>query len=202
MTKSSASKETGESRSEEADVPEPTVYTSANEASDQDVEDTRANEDRTSEVRAADDRSEEERLAMSRAVAWDYSTLPAPPDSPANADFAYRYVRVELANVPDPGNFGRALQRGFVPVQPEELPGFHAPTIKNGDFNGMIGIQGLVLCKIPKSFLKVKKDMIAKKNDLLVRAVQDNALSIQDKRMPFVDHKNESSVSRGVALRD
>lgn len=162
---------------------------------------SRAEEARSDASRGSEDRAKEERDAAMRAIAWDYSALPPPPKTPENADYSYRYVRVELAKEPDMGNFGRALQRGFVPVTPDELPGFHAPHIKHGQFEGMIGIQGLVLCKIPKEFLKIKQEIVARGNSRLENAVKNDALRIQDRRMPFVDHENSSSVSKGIRLR-
>jgi len=88
------------------------------------------------------------RAATARPRRWVRpSNLDAPP---AKAGFVHRWVSTETRGQSNATNAAKRFREGFEPVRAEEYPDFHAPTIDDGKFKGVIGVGGLILCRIPQ----------------------------------------------------
>jgi hypothetical protein len=97
--------------------------------------------DRTPREEATRDKTQ-----MARKPWSPPNRLEAPPAPPG---FVHRWIRVGLRGEDDKVNFSARLREGWEPVKSSEYPGFPAPTIEDGRYEGCIGTGGLILCRIP-----------------------------------------------------
>lgn len=80
------------------------------------------------------------------------SSLAAPPPRPG---MVQRWIRVASGGKDDAINTSRKFREGWKPRQASTVPkNFPVPSIKNGTYAGVIGVEGMLLCEMP-----------AKKND-------------------------------------
>ena len=77
----------------------------------------------------------------------------APPSSldapPAPDGYKYRWIRAETLGQEDNKNLNARLREGFELVRADSDDGQY-PTIQEGKYQGVIGVGGLLLAKIPK----------------------------------------------------
>lgn len=75
---------------------------------------------------------------------WTQEALPKLPLLPG-----YHMCWLSTTNQWDP--IPRRIRMGYTPVKPEEMPGFEHLTLKSGQYDGLIGINEMVLFKLPSS---------------------------------------------------
>ena len=84
------------------------------------------------------------------------SALQAPPPRPG---YVQRWIRVEQAGTPDTKNVSSKYREGWRPRDPATVPeGYFPPTLGHGDFGGYVGVEGMVLCEMPKKVHKQRQD--------------------------------------------
>ena len=74
------------------------------------------------------------------------SMLDAPP---APDGFKHRWIRAETRGFDDTKNISAKLREGYELVRSDEYPDFEAPVIDSGKYEGVFGVGGLVLARIP-----------------------------------------------------
>ena len=74
------------------------------------------------------------------------SMLDAPP---APDGYKHRWVRAETRGFDDTKNISAKLREGYELVRSDEYPDFEAPVIDSGKYEGVFGVGGLVLARIP-----------------------------------------------------
>ena len=74
------------------------------------------------------------------------SMLDAPP---APDGYKHRWIRAETRGFDDRKNVSAKLSEGYELVRRDEYPDFEAPVIDSGKFEGVFGVGGLVLARIP-----------------------------------------------------
>ena len=74
------------------------------------------------------------------------SMLDAPP---APDGYKHRWIRAETRGFDDRKNVSAKLREGYELVRRDEYPDFEAPVIDSGKFEGVFGVGGLVLARIP-----------------------------------------------------
>ena len=74
------------------------------------------------------------------------SMLDAPP---APEGFKHRWIRAETRGFDDTKNISAKLREGYELVRKDEYPDFETPTIETGKFEGVFGVGGLLLARIP-----------------------------------------------------
>mgnify|MGYP001485844095 CR=1 FL=1 len=74
------------------------------------------------------------------------SKLDAPP---APEGFKHRWIRAEVRGFEDRTNISSRMREGYELVRRDEYPDFEAPVIDSGKFEGVFGVGGLVLARIP-----------------------------------------------------
>ena len=114
-----------------------------------------------------------------RKVDWaPSSSLDAPP---APKGFAHRWIRTSVQGFEDTSNVSRKLREGWEFVRADtiisELGKNDYPTISEGAHQGLIGIGGLVLGRIPLEILKSREAYFDK-------ITQDRADAV-DNDLPF-----------------
>ena len=125
------------------------------------------------------------------------SSLDAPP---APQGFEHRWIRTEVVGQMDTGNVSKKLREGWEFVRAEEISnqlGDHDyPVIQEGQYQGLIGVGGLVLARIPKEIVEERKKYFRDKTSDQVKAVDQDILREQRPEMP-VNIDRQSRVSFG-----
>ena len=74
------------------------------------------------------------------------SVLDAPP---APDGFKHRWIRAETRGFDDTKNISAKLREGYELVRKDEYPDFESPTVETGKYQGVFGVGGLLLARIP-----------------------------------------------------
>ena len=74
------------------------------------------------------------------------SMLDAPP---APDGFKHRWIRAETRGFDDTKNISAKLREGYELVRRDEYPDFEAPVLDLGKYEGVFGVGGLILARIP-----------------------------------------------------
>ena len=74
------------------------------------------------------------------------SMLDAPP---APDGYKPRWIRAETRGFDDTKNISAKLREGYELVRRDEYPDFEAPVIDSGKYEGVFGVGGLMLARIP-----------------------------------------------------
>ena len=141
-------------------------------------------------------RSSSERVE--RKKSWTPpSSLDAPP---APQGFKHRWIRTESVGFMDTGNVSKKLREGWEFVRAEEIKnelGDHDyPVIQQGQYQGLIGVGGLVLARIPEEVVEQRKKYFQNITADQVKSVDNDILREQRPEMP-VNIDRQSRVSFG-----
>ena len=141
-------------------------------------------------------RSSSERVE--RKKSWTPpSSLDAPP---APQGFKHRWIRTESVGFMDTGNVSKKLREGWEFVRAEEIKnelGDHDyPVIQQGQYQGLIGVGGLVLARIPEEIVEQRKKYFQNITADQVKSVDNDILREQRPEMP-VNIDRQSRVSFG-----
>jgi len=96
---------------------------------------------------------------------------PKPPEG-----YIHRWVRMEVRGQDDTKNVMARLREGWEPVRADEHPDFDSPTVDEGKFAGVIGVGGLILCRIPIETVQERADYFAKKTQSQMDAVDNDMM--------------------------
>ncbi len=125
------------------------------------------------------------------------SSLDAPP---APQGYCHRWIRVESVGFMDSGNVSKKLREGWEFVRAEEVTneiGDHDyPVIHEGRHQGLIGVGGLVLARIPEEIVEQRKQYFKGITADQVKAVDNDILKEQRPEMP-VNIDRQSRVTFG-----
>jgi hypothetical protein len=119
--------------------------------------------------RANDSREKEQR----RKPWAPPSMLDAPP---APEGFKHRWIRAEVRGFDDRKNISARLREGYELVRADEYPDFEAPVLDSGKFEGVFGVGGLVLARIPLETVQERNDYFANKSQDLMDAVDHDMM--------------------------
>jgi len=75
------------------------------------------------------------------------SMLDAPP---APDGFKHRWIRAETRGFDDTKNISAKMREGWELVRKDEYPDFEAPVVDSGKYQGVFGVGGLLLARIPE----------------------------------------------------
>jgi hypothetical protein len=152
-------------------------------------EDVRAS--RSSDTRAKDDRPKVWKMP---------SALELPDEAIELAEsqgLTYRWIRESILGQDDKTNVSKRFREGFEPVRPNELPGFHdLPTVDDGRHAGVIGVGGLILCKIDKTIADQRNDFFEQQTQNQMTAVENDLMREENPSMP-ISSKMSSKVTFG-----
>lgn len=83
-----------------------------------------------------------ERMKMIRSE-WDQNVLPQVPQTPG-----WHYCWLSTTNATDP--IYKRMQRGYEPVRASDIPGFAQYKVTQGEFEGCVACNEMLLFKIPE----------------------------------------------------
>ena len=119
--------------------------------------------------RATDTREKEQR----RKPWTPPSMLDAPP---APEGYKHRWIRAETRGFDDRKNISAKLREGYELVRQDEYPDFEAPVIDSGKYEGVFGVGGLLLARIPVETVKERTDYFKQKSQDLIDAVDHDMM--------------------------
>ena len=127
------------------------------------------------------------------------SSLDAPP---APNGYKHRWIRTETMGQDDTANVSKRRREGWEFVRAEEIKnqiGEHAyPVISEGKFQGLIGVGGLVLARIPEEIVEQRKNYFKDKTSDQMKAVDNDILREQRPEMPInVDRQSRVTFGGG-----
>lgn len=114
------------------------------------------------------------------------SSLDAPP---APKGYKHRWIRTETRGQDDTGNVSKKLREGWEFVRAEEIKNQIGqndyPVINDGKYQGLIGVGGLVLARIPEEMIEQRKEYFKNKTKGQIEAVDNDILREQRPEMPI-----------------
>ena len=119
--------------------------------------------------RAKDSREKEQR----RKPWAPPSMLEAPP---APEGYKHRWIRAEVRGFDDRKNISARLREGYELVRADEYPDFEAPVVESGKFEGVFGVGGLVLARIPLETVQERTEYFQGKSKDLLDAVDHDMM--------------------------
>ena len=132
-------------------------------------------------------RESETRKANDAPKVWTPpSSLDAPP---APKGYAHRWIRVSIAGFDDTSNVSKKLREGWDFVSAEqvetEMGSNKFPVFTDGKYQGLIGIGGLVLARIPEEILKQRQAYFSRITQDRMEAVDRELMKEQHPDMPI-----------------
>ena len=119
-------------------------------------------------------RSAETRESQTRRRPWQPpSMLDAPP---APEGFKHRWIRAEVRGFDDTKNISARLREGYELVRQDEYPDFESPVIESGRYEGVFGVGGLMLARIPVETVQERAEYFAQRNADQIEAVESDML--------------------------
>ena len=119
-------------------------------------------------------RKKESREKQTRRKPWaPPSMLDAPP---APEGFKHRWIRAEVRGFDDRKNISARLREGYELVRADEFPEFEAPIVESGKFEGVFGVGGLVLARIPLETVAERTEYFAQRSADQIEAVEQDML--------------------------
>ena len=119
-------------------------------------------------------RANKDRSSQARRKPWaPPSMLDAPP---APDGFKHRWIRAETRGFDDRKNISSRLREGYELVRADEYPDFEAPVIDSGKFEGVFGVGGLILARIPIETVEERSNYFANKSQDLIDAVDHDMM--------------------------
>ena len=89
------------------------------------------------------------------------SMLDAPP---APDGFKHRWIRAETRGFNDSKNISAKMREGWELVRKDEYPDFEAPVVDSGKYEGVFGVGGLLLARIPNETVAERTDYFSQRN--------------------------------------
>ena len=139
-------------------------------------------------------RSADTREKDNRPKIWKMpSALEIPEEAAEQAKsqgITYRWIRESVLGQDDKTNVSKRFREGFVPVRPDELPGFHdLPTVDDGRHAGIIGVGGLILCKIDKDIADQRNEFFEQQTQNQMTAVENDLMREENPSMPITTNR-------------
>jgi hypothetical protein len=119
-------------------------------------------------------RAAKTRAAKPRRKPWQPPSLLDAPQPPEG--FVHRWIRAEVRGFDDRKNISARLREGWELVRKEEYPDFEAPTIDSGRYEGVFGVGGLLLARIPEEIVMERTDYFLRQNEDAMQAVDNDLM--------------------------
>ena len=145
------------------------------------------------------ERRKETREKETRRKPWTPPSHLEAPDPPQG--FVHRWIRLAMRGEEDKMNVHVKLREGWEPVRSDEYPNFEAPVIDNGQYSGVIGQGGLMLCRIPEETAQERNEYYGGRTREQMSAVDQDLMKEQHPSMP-IHNSRQSRVTFGGAKGD
>ena len=141
-------------------------------------------------------RASKDRAVKPRRKPWTPPSLLDAPEPPEG--YAHRWIRAEVRGFDDRKNISARMREGWELVRKEEYPDFEAPTIDSGKYEGVIGVGGLLLARIPVEIVEERTDYFQQRTTEAMQAVDNDLLKeTQHHSMAIQKPERQSRVTFG-----
>jgi len=127
--------------------------------------------------------------ASATRVKEEQSKVWTPPSSldapPAPDGFRHRWIRAESMGQDDSKNISGKMRSGWEFVRADEYPSEDYPQVETGKYQGVIGVGGLLLARIPEELAKSREDYFDKMTQDRNEALEHDVLKEQHPSMPI-----------------
>ena len=141
-------------------------------------------------------RATKTRAAKPRRKPWQPPSMldaPSPPEG-----YVHRWIRAEVRGFDDRKNISARIREGWELVRKEEYPEFEAPTIDSGRYEGVFGVGGLLLARIPVEIVDERTDYFLQRNADAMQAVDNDLMKeTQHHSMAIQKPERQSRVTFG-----
>lgn len=90
--------------------------------------------------------------------------------------FKHRWIRCETRGFDDAQNISARLREGYELVRKDEYPDFESPVMDSGKYEGVFGVGGLLLARIPDETIAERTAYFEQRNADLQEAVDHDLL--------------------------
>ena len=119
-------------------------------------------------------RAKTTRNAATRRKPWQPpSMLDAPP---APDGFKHRWIRAEVRGFDDRQNISARMREGYELVRKDEYPDFEAPVVESGKHEGVFGVGGLLLARIPLETVEERSEYFRQRHADQLEAVDHDMM--------------------------
>ncbi len=139
------------------------------------------------------------RETETRRKPWAPPSHLSAPEAPEG--FVHRWVRVAMRGEEDKMNVTSKLREGWEPVRKDEYPNYEAATIDDGQYAGVIGQGGLMLCRMPEQTARERNEYYGGRTREQMTAVDQDLMKEQHPSMP-IHNDRQSRVTFGGRERD
>ena len=101
------------------------------------------------------------------------SMLDAPP---APDGFVHRWIRAETRGFDDTKNVSAKLREGWELVRSDEYPDFELPVVESGKYEGVFGVGGLLLARLPEETAFERNQYFSQRNADQMEAVDHDMM--------------------------
>ena len=144
-------------------------------------------------------RESENRSKRERPKVWTPpSQLDAPP---APIGFKHRWIRAEAVGQMDQKNVSAKLREGWEFVRADEYPEMEWPAIDSGRYEGVIGVGGLILCRIPVESVNERSEYFKARTRDQMESVDNDLMKEENPAMP-INKNRQSRVTYGGNRND
>ena len=141
-------------------------------------------------------RATKTRAAKPRRKPWQPPSMldaPSPPEG-----YVHRWIRAEVRGFDDRKNVSARIREGWELVRKEEYPEFEAPTVDSGRYEGVFGVGGLLLARIPVEIVDERTDYFLQRNADAMQAVDNDLMKeTQHHSMAIQKPERQSRVTFG-----
>ena len=144
-------------------------------------------------------RASQTREKTSRKKVW---TPPSSLDAPPCPDgYHQRWIRAETMGFDDTKNMAGKIRSGYELVRADEYSGSDYPIISEGKYNGVIGVGGLLLARIPEEIVKARDEYFRKITQDKDDAIESDLMKEQHPGMP-INAERQTRVTFGGTKKD
>ena len=128
-------------------------------------------------------RASQTRAKTAQKTVW---TPPSSLDAPPAPDgYRHRWLRAESMGFDDSSNMSAKIRSGFELVRADQYPDTDYPTIQTGKYQGVIGVGGLLLARIPEEIAKSRQEYFEKQTQDKNDAINNDLMKEQHPSMPI-----------------
>ena len=119
-------------------------------------------------------RAKTTRNATTRRKPWRPSSNLDAPLAPEG--YSHRWIRAEVRGHEDKSNISARMREGYELVRKDEYPDFEAPVVDTGKHEGVFGVGGLLLARIPLETVQERTDYFKKRHSDQLEAVDHDMM--------------------------
>ena len=128
------------------------------------------------------------------------TSLDAPPARPG---FIQRWIRVSMKGEADATNTSRKFREGWKPRPADTVTSsYQVPTISHGKWAGAIGVEGMLLCEMPKAMADKRRKFNSARTAEITNAIEAELQAQEHPGMPITQTRVSQRVREVRVQKD